>query len=87
MRPAFTAWVRDAVAIDDLAFFVFEQREIEIAAESLVFELLDELLRILVAVDANREDLHFILFFFGEEAFQLAELLCAVGSPLAAVEH
>ena len=38
-------------------------------------------------VDADREDLNTILFFFGQKALQLAELLRAVGSPLASIKH
>lgn len=86
MGPAFCFCVKNTVAVDDLAIFVFEQRNVEVAGK-LFFELFYEVFGIVVAIDADREDLDLIPFFLSEKAFQLAELLCAVGSPLAAIEH
>ena len=40
-----------------------------------------------MAVDADRQNLNLLLFFFCQKAFQLAELLRAVGSPLPSVEY
>jgi hypothetical protein len=39
-----------------------------------------------VAVDTHRENLDLFFFLFIEQTFQLAELLRAVGSPVAAVK-
>lgn len=40
-----------------------------------------------MTVNADRQDLNLLFFFFVQEAFQLAELLRAVGSPLAPVKY
>jgi hypothetical protein len=40
-----------------------------------------------MAVDAHRQNLRLSFFLTGQEAVQLAELFCAVGSPLAAVKY
>jgi hypothetical protein len=49
-------------------------------------QFLDKLLGKIVAVDTHRENLNLFFFLFVEQTFQLAELLCAVGSPVAAVK-
>ena len=64
MGPTLTIRIQNAVAIDDLVIFVLEQRKIELSRESLL-QLLDELLRFLMAVDADREDLCGLFLFFG----------------------
>ena len=86
MRPSFAAGVVNTVPFNDLAAFVFEQGKVKVAGKSL-FELLHKLFGIVVAVYTYREYLNPILFIWGEQAFQLAELLCAVGSPLAAIKY
>jgi len=40
-----------------------------------------------VTVDADRQNLSAILTLCMQKAFQLAELMDAVGSPMAPVEH
>ena len=40
-----------------------------------------------MAVDADRQDLNLLFFLLGQKAFQLPELLRAVGSPLAPVKY
>lgn len=66
MGPAFAVWIiEDAVTVNDLVIFVLQQREIEVPGESLL-ELLDELLRFVMGVDADCQDLDRFLFFLGE---------------------
>jgi hypothetical protein len=66
--------------------FVFEQRKVEFAVETLV-EHLAEFSRVLVSIGANREDLDSLLLLLSQQTFQLPELFYAVGSPVAAVEN
>ena len=86
MRPTLAVRIENTISVDDLAVFVFEQRKVQIAGKSL-FELLHELFGIVMAVDADREDLNLTLFVRGQEALQLTELLRAVGSPLATIKY
>lgn len=85
MGPALAAGIQNAVAVDDFMAFVFQERKIVIPRTALL-EFLQKFLRIIGAVDAYGEYLCFFLFLFVKKPFQLAELLCAVGSPVAAIE-
>ena len=64
VRPALAVRIENAVAVDYPVVFVFEKRKVEIAGKSL-FELLHKLFGIVMTVDADREDLHSILFLCG----------------------
>jgi hypothetical protein len=87
VRPAlgFGAGIEQAVAVDDLVVFVLEQRKIKFAGKGL--DLLQELLRLGVGVDADGENFRLFLFLRRKNGFQLPELKCAVGSPVTAVEN
>jgi len=87
MRPTATIRIENAIAIYDLVILVLEQRKVEFGAWEPLLEFLDELLRKLMAVNANRQNLDPLLLFFSQKAFQLPELLRAVGSPVAAVKY
>jgi hypothetical protein len=60
MGPTFAIGIENPVAIDDFVVLVFEQRKIEFSIETFLHHL-RELLRVLMSVDADGEDLH--LFF------------------------
>ena len=64
MRPALVVRIENAIAVNYLVVFVFEKRKVEIAGKSL-FEFLHKLFRIVVTVNADREDLNLILFLWG----------------------
>ena len=86
VRPTFAVGIKNSVAVDHFMIFVFEQREIELAVETFA-QHLGEFLRLVMVVDADREDLGFFFLRFGQKAFQLPELFKAEGSPVAAVEN
>src|SRR5262245_20425277 len=86
MRPAFSFRIKDAIAVDDFVAFVLKHWEVKIAGKSL-FQLLYVFFAVLVAVDADRQDLHLFFLFFRQKIFQLAELFGAVGSPVASIEY
>ncbi len=65
MRPAAAVGVEDAVTVDHFVVFVFEQRKIEVAIETLA-QHLAEFFRIFMTVDADREDLNFFFLLFGQ---------------------
>jgi len=83
--PALAVRVQDTVAVDDGMISVLKQGKIEFSGESLL-DFLDELLGVLVAVDAHRQDLRVVLLFLGQKALQLPELFRAVRSPVAAIK-
>lgn len=68
MRPALAVRIENAVAVDDLVIFIFEHGEIEAAGESLL-QLLREVLRFVMGVDTDRQDLDSLLFLLGQKAF------------------
>ena len=63
MGPATPVRVKYAVAIDHLVIFVFQQRKVELTFEAFA-EHLGEFFGVLMAVDADRQDLDplFLLF-------------------------
>ena len=63
MGPTRTVRVEYAVAIDHFAFFVFQQRKIELPFKSIA-EHLAEFFGIFMLVDADREDLDFLFLWF-----------------------
>ena len=63
MGPTLTVWVKNAVTIYDLVVFVLKKGKVEFSSGEPLFQLLDELLRIFMAVDADRQDLDRFLFF------------------------
>ena len=65
MRPAPPVRIKDPVAVNDFVIFVLEQGKIEFPGKPLL-EFLNELLGVIVAVDADRQDLDRFLFFLGE---------------------
>ena len=83
--PAFAVGIQNAVAVDYFVVFVLEERKVVLSGKFLL-QLFDKLLRKIVAVDTHRENLDLFFFLFIEQTFQLAELLRAVGSPVAAVK-
>ena len=87
MGPSLAIRVENAVTIYDLVVFVLKKGKVELSSGEPLFQLLDELLRFVVAVDADRQNLDLSLLFFSQKAFQLPELLRAVGSPMAAVKE
>ncbi len=86
MRPATAIRIKNAIAVDDLVVLVLEQGKVELSTKSLL-QLLYKLLRILMSVNANCQDLNSFLFFLSQKALQLPELLCAVRSPMAAIKN
>jgi len=86
MGPPATIRIKNAVAVDDLVIFVLEQRKIQLTGGEPLLQLLDKLLRKLMAVNADCQNLDLSLLFLGQKALQLPELLCAVRSPMAAVK-
>lgn len=85
MWPALAVRIENAVTVYNLVVSILQQRKVKISRESS-FQLLDEFLRILVAVDADGKNLDPVFFFFGQETFQLSELTRTIGSPKAAVK-
>lgn len=63
MGPAFAVGIKDAVAIDHLVVFVFQQRKVELTFEAFA-EHLGEFFGVLMAVDADRQDLDFFFLLF-----------------------
>lgn len=59
MGPALAVGIKQTVAVDDLMFLVFEQREVEFSLKSFLHHL-GKLLRVLMIVNAHREDLHLV---------------------------
>ena len=86
MRPSFPVRIEDPVAIDHLVVFIFEQRKIEFPFKAVTHHL-GKLFGFRVSVDADGEDLHFLLFRFGQKALQLPELTDAERSPIAAIKY
>ena len=86
MRPCPTVGIKNSIAIDHFVVFVFEQRKVELAVETLA-EHLAEFSRLLVSIGADREDLDSLLLLLSQQTFQLPELFYAEGSPVAAVEN
>ena len=86
MRPTAAVRIVDPVTIDYFVILVFEEREVELAVESLA-QHLGEFFRFLVTMRAQREDLHFLFLLFRQKAFQLSELFEAERSPIASIEN
>jgi hypothetical protein len=63
MGPAGTVRIEYAVAINHLVVFVFQQRKVELPFEP-VAEHLGEFFGVLMAVDADRQDLDFFFLLF-----------------------
>ena len=63
MRPALAVGIKQAVAVDDLMFLVFEQWKIEFSLEPFLHHL-GKLLRVLMIVNAHGEDLHLFFLLF-----------------------
>ena len=59
MGPALAVGIKQTVAVDDLMFLVFEQREVEFSLKSFLHHL-GKLLRVLMIVNAHRKDLHLV---------------------------
>jgi len=83
--PAFSVGIEDAVTINHFVVLVFQKRKIVVSRKSFL-QFLDELFGVLMAIDARCQNLSFFFFLLGKKTFQLGELLCAVGLPLAAVK-
>jgi hypothetical protein len=86
MGPTAAVRIVDPVTIDHFVIPVFEEREVELAVESLA-QRLGEFFRFLVVIRAHREDLHFLFLLFRQNAFQLPELFETEGSPVASIEN
>jgi len=86
MRPALAVGIEDTVTVDHLVVFIFEQRKIEFPFKAVTHHL-GKLFGFRVSVDADGEDLHFLLFRFGQKALQLPELTDAERSPIAAIKY
>ncbi len=78
--------IEQTVPVDHLMPRVRQQWEV---GDDAVFhgDPVDHLLEIIRAVHRQRENLRGALLLIVQEALQLPELLGAVGSPVAAVEH
>jgi hypothetical protein len=63
MGPTLPVGIQDPVPIDNLVVLVLQEREAVISGK-LLLKLLDELLGIIVAVDAHRENLNLVFFLF-----------------------
>ena len=63
MGPRRTVRVEYAVAIDHLVVFVFQQRKVELSFESIA-QHLGEFFGVLMAVDADRQDLDLLFLLF-----------------------
>ena len=63
MGPAGTVRIEDTVAVDDFMVFVFQERKVELSFEP-VAEHLGEFFGILMAVDADCQDLDFFFLLF-----------------------
>jgi hypothetical protein len=83
MGPAPSVWVENPIAIYHLVVFIFQEREIIVAWRSSL-KLADKIATLLLAVHAHRKDFG---VFFAKDIFQLAELLRAIRSPMAAVKY
>ena len=86
MGPAFAVRIQNAIAVDHFVIFVFEKWKIELTVETLT-EYLGKVLRFLVLVDADGEDLYFVFLDLRQKTFQLPELFDAIGSPMSPVEN
>ncbi len=64
MGPSLTVRIENAVAVDDSVVFVFEQGKIEFSGKFFL-QLLDKQFRLVMSINANRQDLDLFLFFFG----------------------
>ena len=65
MGPTVAVRIENSVAVDHFVILVFEEGKIKIALEAFA-QHLAEFFRIVVAVDADREDLHFLFLLFGQ---------------------
>jgi hypothetical protein len=83
--PTFALGIQDAVAVDHLVILILEEEKVIVSGKTFL-QLLNESFGVLVAIDADCQNLSSSLFLLGQDIFQLAELPCAVGSPLAAVK-
>ncbi len=63
MGPAGTVRIEYAVAIDDFMVFVFQQRKVKLSFEP-VAKHLGEFFGVLMAVDADRQDLDLLFLLF-----------------------
>jgi hypothetical protein len=86
MRPTAAVRIVDPVTIDHFVTLIFEEREVELAVESLS-QHLGEFFRFLVIIRAHREDLHFLFLLFRQKGFQLPELFEAERSPIASIKY
>jgi hypothetical protein len=65
VRPSLAIRIEDAVAIDNLVVFVFEQGKIKLPFEAALHHL-RKLFRVRVAVHADRKDLRLFFLLLGE---------------------
>ena len=63
MRPAATVRIENTVTIDHFVIFIFEQGKIEVAVKSFA-QHFAEFFRLGVSIDADRDDLSFLLLLF-----------------------
>ena len=85
MGPAFALGIQDAVTIDDFVILVFKKGKVIVSGKTFL-QFLNESSGVLVGIDAHCQNLSFFLLLLCQNIFQFAELLGAVGSPLAAVK-